>query len=74
MQGKEEVRAQLLDLLRPHLPALALALMLMLVQSVATLAQPWVGGQMAGRLLHSQDLGPLLWLLFFLVAAQAALG
>ena len=74
MQDKEEVRAQLLDLLRPHLPALALALMLMLVQSVATLAQPWVGGQMAGRLLHSQDLGPLLWLLFFLVAAQAALG
>ena len=60
MQGKEEVRAQLLDLLRPHLPALALALALMLVQSVATLAQPWAAGLLTSRLMFSQGFGDLL--------------
>ena len=67
-------RARLLALLRPHLPALLLALALMLVQSVATLAQPWAAGLLTSRLVFSQGFGDLLWLLFVLVAAQAALG
>ena len=69
-----QARAQLLGLLRPHVPALLLALALMLVQSAATLAQPWLGGVLTNRLLVGQDLTALLWLLFGLVAAQATLG
>ena len=67
-------QARLMGLLRPHLPALLLALGLMLVQSAATLAQPWVGGQLTSRLVFSQGFSDLLWLLFALVAAQAVLG
>lgn len=59
---------------RPHLPALALALALMLVQSAATLAQPWLAGQVAERLLQARGVGMLLWALFGLFAAQALLG
>ena len=55
------------------LAALLLALALMLVQSVATLAQPWAAGLLTSRLVFSQGFGDLLWLLFVLVAAQAAL-
>jgi len=54
--------------LRPQLPALALALLLMLVQSGATLLQPWLGGQVAGRLLQAQGISFLLWALFGLFA------
>ena len=54
-------------LLRPHLPALFLALLLMLVQSAATLAQPWLGGVLTDRLLVGSGVGPLLWVLFGLV-------
>ncbi len=61
-------------MLRPHLPALLLALALMLVQSVATLLQPWLGGLMATRLVDLYGLSGLLWVLFGLVAAQAVLG
>ncbi|HRF83860.1 MAG TPA: ABC transporter ATP-binding protein, partial [Pseudoxanthomonas sp.] len=43
-------------------------------QSVATLAQPWVGGMLTSRLIFAEALTDLLWLLFALVAAQAALG
>lgn len=60
--------------LRPHLPALALALVLMLVQSAATLAQPWLAGQVAERLLQARGIATLLWALFGLFAAQALLG
>lgn len=60
--------------LRPHLPALLLALCLMLVQSVATLAQPWLAGVVTNRLMFGQGYSGLLWLLFGLVTAQAALG
>lgn len=60
--------------LRPHLPALLLTLLLMLVQSGATLAQPWLGGQLTDRLLLDQGLGSLLWLLFALICAQQGLG
>ena len=60
--------------LRPHLPALLLGLLLMLVQSGATLAQPWLGGQLTDRLLLDQGLGSLLWLLFALICAQQGLG
>ena len=60
--------------LRPQLPALSLALLLMLAQSVATLLQPWLGGQVAGRLLQAQGISTLLWALFGLFAAQALLG
>ncbi len=74
--GKEGVapRELLLRLLRPHFWALALALALMLVQSVATLAQPWLGGVLADRLTFGQGFGSLLWVLFGLICAQAVLG
>ena len=62
----------LLPLLRPHASTLALALVLLLLQSLAILAQPWLGGMLATRLFSSQGLGALLWILFGLVAAQAA--
>ncbi len=60
--------------LRPHLPALSLALGLMLVQSLATLVQPWLGGALVNRLTGSEGFGLLLWALFGLVAAQQLLG
>jgi len=61
-------------LLRPHLAALAGVLLLMLVQSAATLAQPWLGGVLTDRLLLGSGVGPLLWVLFGLILAQQALG
>lgn len=61
-------------LLRPHAPALGLSLLLMLLQSVATLAQPWLGGQLTDRLVLGEGFGTLLWTLFVLIAAQALLG
>lgn len=59
---------------RPHAPALGLALVLMLIQSLATLAQPWVGGLLAQRLIQAQSINGLLTVLFLLVTAQAVLG
>lgn len=61
-------------LLRPHLGSLLLALGLMLVQSVATLAQPWLAGVLTTRLVLGEGFAALLWLLFGLVTAQALLG
>lgn len=61
-------------LLRPHLASLLLALALMLVQSVATLAQPWLAGVLTTRLMFGQGYAVLLWVLFGLVTAQALLG
>lgn len=74
VHGQHQARAQLGRMLRPHVPALLLALLLMLVQSVATLAQPWLGGVLTARLMYSEGFGGLLWLLFGLVALQALLG
>ena len=54
--------------------ALALVLALMLVQSLATLAQPWLGGLLTDRLMFGQGFGRLLWILFALICAQAGLG
>lgn len=51
-----------------------LALALMLVQSLATLAQPWLGGVLTDRLLLGSGVGRLLWILFGLIAAQQLLG
>ena len=66
--------ALLTGLLRPHLAALLFSLALMLVQSAATLAQPWLGGQLTDRLLLGNGIGLLLWVLFGLILAQQALG
>ena len=66
--------AILLGWLRPHATGLLLALALMLVQSAATLAQPWLGGALTDRLIFSQSYGGLLAGLFGLVAVQQALG
>ncbi|QIL20534.1 ABC transporter ATP-binding protein [Thermomonas sp. HDW16] len=79
MFGKEEAgRADgfplLMALLRPRLPVLLVSLALMLVQSIATLAQPWLGGVLTDRLLLGAGVGPLLWVLFGLILAQQALG
>ena len=64
----------LLAWLRPRMPDLGVTLGLMLVQSAATLLQPWLGGVMTGRLLLGQGVGVLLWVLFGLIASQALLG
>lgn len=71
---RSPLRSMLRAWLRPHLPNLLLALVLMLVQSTATLAQPWLGGVLTDRLLFEQQVGSLLWLLFGLICAQQALG
>ncbi len=64
----------LLQRLRPHLPVLSLALGLMLLQSAATLLQPWLGGLLANRLVGSQGFGWLPWALFAAVVVQQAVG
>ncbi|MBE2261871.1 MAG: ABC transporter ATP-binding protein [Burkholderiaceae bacterium] len=65
----------LAGLVRPHVPALALALLLLSAQSVATLLQPWLAGELSTRLLQGREaFASLLWVLFALVVAQAALG
>lgn len=74
--GKEgmQARALLIKLMHAHLPALMLVLSLMLVQSTTTLAQPWLGGVLTDRLMFGQGFCTLLWMLFALIFAQAALG
>ena len=57
MAGKAEVKAgaavhaamrsMLLALVRPHLPQMGLALVLLTAQSVAILLQPWLAGELA---------------------------
>ncbi len=66
--------AELLAMSKPHLPALLLVLLLMTVQSVAILVQPWLAGVLSERLLRGGATAQLLWALFFLVSAQALLG
>ena len=72
--SKADPRALMLGLMRPRARALVVALSLMLIQSAATLAQPWLGGVLTDRLLLGSGVGPLLWLLFALIVAQQALG
>ncbi len=79
MQGKETedlnpMRSRLLAWLRPHTWALLLCVGLMLVQSMATLLQPWLGGRLADRLLLGEGIARLALVLFALVCAQALLG
>lgn len=69
-----QARRLALSVLRPHAAALLVAVLLMLLQSAATLAQPWVGGQLTDRLSFNQGIGGLLWVLFALISAQALLG
>jgi len=73
--GAVPLRAMLVRLVRPHLPALSLALLLLTAQSVAILLQPWLAGELSTRLLHGREaFASLLWVLFALVVAQAVLG
>ena len=58
---KTVARMRLVVWLRPHLPALAVVLALMLIQSAAMLLQPWLGGVMTDRLMLNQHLGCLLY-------------
>ena len=69
------LKAMLVGLLRPHLPVLVLALLLLTAQSVVILLQPWLAGELSGRLLHGRvAFVPLLWLLLALVVAQSVFG
>jgi subfamily B ATP-binding cassette protein MsbA len=67
----------LADLARPHGLALAVGTALMLGESAATLAVPWMGGLLAGSILSASGEGPglqaLLWVLLAVFGAQAAL-
>lgn len=72
-KGASVARTLVRLLLRPHQAALVIALLLMLVQSAATLAQPWLAGVLTGRLVAAQGLGGLLWALFGLIVAQQVL-
>lgn len=72
--GQRSAQAMLAARLRPYLPVLSMVLGLMLVQGVATLAQPWLGGVLVTRLTTSSGFGMLPWALFGLVVAQQALG
>ena len=72
--SKADPRALMLGLMRPRARALVVALSLMLIQSAATLAQPWLGGVLTDRLLLGAGVAPLLWVLFALILAQQALG
>lgn len=71
---RKQARKHLWAWLRPNVPALLITLLLMLLQSLTALVQPWLGGVLTDRLLLSQHLGFLLWLLFLLICAQQGLG
>lgn len=73
-QAKAQAWQLACGLLRPHAASLVVALLLMLVQSAATLAQPWLGGVLTDRLLLGSGVGSLLWVLFALIVVQQALG
>ena len=72
--ARKEQRLRFRAMLRPYLPILLVTIALMLVQSVATLAQPWLGGVLTNRLLFGQGFGTLLGLLFALICVQVGLG
>lgn len=64
----------LLDMVWPYRGALALSLVLMIAQSAALLAMPWLAGLFSAAMMQGQAVGALLLLAFVLICAQAALG
>lgn len=64
----------LLSLLRPYRVALILAVVLMLVQSVAMLANPWLAGKFATAIFQHRTVVELLVGWFALIVLQSALG
>ena len=68
------MRRLVVGLLRAHAPTLLLVLLLLCIQSLSILLQPWLAGDVFSRLLRGGSMTGLLWLLFALVCAQAALG
>ena len=64
----------LLDLVRPYRVPLAIALLLMLLQSVAVLVMPWLAGLFAAEMAAGGAVGGMLLLAFALIVVQAALG
>src|SRR5277367_5520513 len=70
--------ASLRDLAAPYRASLALGVLLMLLESAAALAVPWLGGQFAGALLPegasgSIGIAAILSVMLALFAAQALL-
>lgn len=68
------VKALVVGLLRPQLPILLLAVLLMSIQSLSLLLQPWLAGDLFSRFRQSSSTAGLLWVLFLLVCLQAWLG
>lgn len=64
----------LLDLVRPYRVPLAIALVLMLGQSVAVLVMPWLAGRFSAAMVAGGAVGGMLLLAFALIVVQAALG
>lgn len=64
----------LLGLLRPYGISLGVVLVLLLAQSTAALAGPWLAGRFTFSLLHGQPVAALLTGWFALIALQGALG
>ena len=64
----------LLDLVRPYRGQLAFALVVMLAQSVAVLAMPWLAGRFSQAMIEGGAVGGMLLLAFVLIVIQAALG
>lgn len=64
----------LFDLIRPYRLALAMCLLLMLAQSVALLANPWLAARFAQAILQHGPVDGLLIGWFALIAVQAILG
>ena len=64
----------LLDLVRPYRWPLAMALALMLAQSVAVLVMPWLAGRFSAAMVAGGAVGGMLLLAFALIVIQAALG
>jgi ABC-type multidrug transport system fused ATPase/permease subunit len=61
------------DLLRPHRGALLIALALLLAQSVALLANPWLAGRFSTAILNHLTVSDLLLEWFVLIAVQSFL-
>ncbi len=64
----------LMRLLRPYRGALLAALLLMLAQSAAALAMPWLAGRFSESLLQGRPVTGLLVAWFAVIALQAVLG
>ena len=62
------------NLLRPYRAHLALTMLLLLLQSAALLAMPWLATRLSATLLAAQPVVGILLVLFGLVVVQAVLG